>query len=186
VSDFILDAVFKIVMTAFIPKDQKAFELAVSKLETAFDQMKWVPNRNRKNVTDEKSCLSMAFGTIFRPGEGCKDGVNNTRFPDVYKLLCEMRDALGFECKSFTVNKNLKCKLHRDRDNNGDSVIFSLGKFTGGELFVDGHKYDIFHKPIKFNGSKLLHETADFKGTRYSIVLYSISDYRSPKHLRKT
>ena len=54
-----------------------------------------------------------------------------------------------------------------------------LGDYTGGELIVydeDGKnpvKKDIRNKFYTFNGSKYPHETAPFKGERYTLVFYS-------------
>lgn len=52
-------------------------------------------------------------------------------------------------------------------------MIVGLGDYSGGELFVEGEKYDIRYKPIEFDGCKLRHWTARFRGERFSLVWFT-------------
>ena len=84
-----------------------------------------------------------------------------------------------FKFSSIQFNKNHRSSKHTDSKNTGISYIIGLGDYTGGELIVydkDGKnpvKKDIRNKFYKFDGSKFPHETAPFKGERYSLVFYS-------------
>ena len=76
--------------------------------------------------------------------------------------------------EQLTLNKNLCCSRHTDR-NEGTSLIAFFGDFTGGGLFVeepDGVKHlqgkGIWHE---YNG-RHPHWTEPFEGERFSIVAY--------------
>ena len=77
-------------------------------------------------------------------------------------------------CNTVTINKNVVCSPHRDRGNQGKSLILFLGDFTGGELHLEtGETFaakGVFHE---FNGAKHLHWNSPIKsGTKYAIVYY--------------
>ena len=76
--------------------------------------------------------------------------------------------------EQLTLNKNLKCTRHVDR-NEGESLIAFFGDFTGGGLFVEtpeGLKH-FTEKGVwyQYNG-RHPHWTEDFEGDRWSIVAY--------------
>ena len=98
----------------------------------------------------------------------------NKKHPELYEELKRAIKVIDpeFESDSITVNHNLKCKKHKDGRNVGDSIIVGLGDYKGGELQVDDKIYDINRKPLKFNGSKLFHETLDFEGDRWSFIWF--------------
>ena len=152
--------------------DRVLFNRTVDEIEKEFDSMKWI-KYTRKNVSAAK-CYSMTFGEVFRPYHGRSPSACNEKFPKVYRLLQELSRSLNFRHSTYTVNKNLECLPHRDKNNVGDSIILSLGKFTGGKLNVEGKLYDIYRNPLRFNGALNTHSTEKFEGTRYSIVLYNI------------
>jgi hypothetical protein len=52
-------------------------------------------------------------------------------------------------------------------------MIVGLGDYTGGELFVEGEKFDISHTPLEFDGFRLRHWTAPFDGERFSLVWFT-------------
>jgi hypothetical protein len=150
--------------------------MLAERLTDWFDRMYWKTSYTRTNVTGEKGkgCLSMHFGKVFRPFHGITDSSNNEQYMRVYQLLGQVSACLGFPCTTFTINKNLECKPHLDKQNRGDSLIFACGEFTGGEFIVDGQCRDIRLKPLAFNGATSVHGTKPFVGTRYSVVLYNI------------
>ena len=92
----------------------------------------------------------------------------------MYQKLKELIEIIDpdFEYTTITLNKNVLCKPHYDANNLSPSIIISLGDFSGGELNVEGKKYDIKMQPLKFNGSKLKHWTEPFQGDRYSFIYY--------------
>ena len=92
-------------------------------------------------------------------------------------------DSIYQECKKLfpdypfqgvQINRNVLCPPHKDTYNRGNSVIFSLGDFSGGRLYVDGEPYDIFENPFEFNGAEQEHFTEPFVGDRYSVVLFNL------------
>jgi hypothetical protein len=141
-------------------------------LETEFNNMKWI--KNKRNNVSEVPCFSMTFGEVMRPYHGRSQSAANKKFPKVYFLLQQLSIMYKLEHSSYTINKNLECLPHRDKNNVGDSVIVSLGKFKGGRLIVEGKYFDICRKPFKFNGAKQTHRTEPFEGNRYTIVFYNI------------
>jgi hypothetical protein len=73
------------------------------------------------------------------------------------------------------INKNFKCPPHKDKNNNGDSMIIGLGNYENGELVVENEPIDIKYEPYIFNGSKKEHYVNDWiNGDRYSVVLFKL------------
>jgi hypothetical protein len=96
-----------------------------------------------------------------------------------------------FSFTSIQVNDSYKCMPHKDKHNQGDSYIVGFGPYTGGELVlhqdikdyaalapgvaVNSKKdYNIRHRPLLFDGSKIEHETRDFEGRRWTIVFHTL------------
>lgn len=128
----------------------------------------------RSNVSDEK-CYSMVMGLCRRPfHEGLHFCKLNDIYPDLYDLLCRYihRKQPEFPFTTITLNKNLLCKPHQDKNNKGLSAIIALGNFTGGYLGIEDRIYDIHNKLLLFDGHQT-HYTIPFFGNRYSIVWYS-------------
>ena len=102
------------------------------------------------------------------------------KYEEIYKEAKKLMNEKDPKFTSIQFNKNNKAKKHKDGKNVGISYIIGLGDYTGGELIVydaDGKKskaHDIKNKFFKFNGSIHPHETAPFKGERYTLVFYSI------------
>lgn len=78
------------------------------------------------------------------------------------------------------ININTMCKPHLDR-NAGESLIIGFGDYKRGQtnLFSmqkDGSmkktQYDISKNSLTFDGSKIIHSSADFSGDRYSLVFF--------------
>ena len=122
-------------------------------------------------------------------GKGSRSGYRKmlsmkTREPKYKKLFNETKKLMRlkdpkFKFTSIQYNKNNRAARHRDAKNVGVSYIVGLGDYTGGELIIFDEneqnpvKHDIKDKFYSFNGSKYPHETAPYKGERYTIVFYS-------------
>jgi len=140
-----------------------------------------IDKNGKKNVNRTTAyanqCESIVLGwtkQFFRKNQQLKLSKNCQKYPELYE---ELKNAIkiiapDFISDSITINHNLKCKRHIDGRNVGDSIIVGLGNYEGGELKVEDKIYDINQKPLKFNGSKLYHETLDFKGDRWSIIWF--------------
>jgi len=163
----------------------------LGKIEYEFNNMKWKRNYHRKNAS-EGPCDSMSFGLVNRFEHGSHGkfdflpSVNNEQWPKVYDLLQQLASIIQFEkrtgvpCSTFCTNRNFQCKLHRDRVNQGESIIVGLGDYEGGELQVlPFGAFDIRYRFLQFDGSKYEHGTLPFQGQRYSIVFYSSAPCKS-------
>lgn len=131
-------------------------------------------------------CESIKFGTTNKRFTKKENGrhcfsVWNERYPALYNSLLNLAlyvipDDFDCDLLNITLNKNLKCIPHNDK-NNGDSIIIGIGDYTGGRLILhhDTHDeyIDIKNKPYRFNGKNIKHSTEDFDGNRYSIIYYS-------------
>ncbi len=107
-----------------------------------------------------------------------------TREPKYKKLFRESKKLMRlkdpkFKFTSIQYNKNHRAARHRDAKNTGVSYIVGLGDYKGGELIIFDEdeknpvEHDIKGKFNTFDGSKYPHETAPFKGERYTLVFYS-------------
>jgi hypothetical protein len=107
-----------------------------------------------------------------------------TREPKYKRLFTETKKLMrlkdpSFKFTSIQYNKNNRAARHRDAKNVGVSYIVGLGDYTGGELIIFDEneknpvKHDIKDKFYSFNGSVYPHETAPYKGERYTLVFYS-------------
>jgi hypothetical protein len=98
--------------------------------------------------------------------------------PDLKKLLFDIGnkyDPLDFT--SVQVNQNYEAKPHIDKNNIGLSMIFAVGDFKGGHLYINNTKYDIGHAPLIFNGAKNLHYVSKItSGDRFSFVYFRTGD----------
>lgn len=97
----------------------------------------------------------------------------------LYNLLCEYGKTItDIPFKSICINKNTIAEPHLDRNNKGVSCIVGLGDYSGGELVIKGNadcdiqKVNIHKNPIHFDGSKILHYSLPFEGTRYSLIFF--------------
>lgn len=74
------------------------------------------------------------------------------------------------------INRHAQFKPHRDSGaGNGQtiSLIVALGRFTGGELGVEGEVHSIRYAPLEFDGWSQRHWTMPFAGERYSLVWFT-------------
>jgi hypothetical protein len=82
-----------------------------------------------------------------------------------------------FTFTSIQVNDSYMCEAHFDKHNAGNSYIVAFGQYTGGELVLKENPdkaYDIRHRPLLFDGSKIEHYTKEFVGRRWSIVFHTL------------
>eukprot|EP00977_Amphora_coffeiformis_P002157 scaffold425_cov175-Amphora_coffeaeformis.AAC.16 len=122
--------------------------------------------------------------------------LGNARFPGLVKAVFELEKVLGAQTK-LCVRENMQeshdadtrppsshCAVNCDAQftphvdsgrGKGQqlSMIVGLGSYSGGELFVEGRSYDIRYKALEFDGWKLRHWTAPFRGQRFSLVWFT-------------
>jgi len=78
---------------------------------------------------------------------------------------------------SVQVNDSYLCAAHKDKHNSGNSYIVGFGPYTGGELVLKNPtdtEYNIRHRPVLFDGSKIEHFTKQFTGRRFTIVFFTL------------
>jgi hypothetical protein len=93
--------------------------------------------------------------------------------PELYELLCEYGKTITeLPFKSICINENTVAEPHIDRNNSGVSCIVGLGDYTGGELVYGETTVNIHRNPIEFDGSKIIHYSLPFEGTRYSLIFF--------------
>ena len=165
-----------------------------SKLLKELDDLGDFPQQQRDNIKRGANDIPRGFvlgminvrGNIAKkyklPPQQLSRYDSKPKYKDIKKTsfdLMKKRDP-KFKFSSIQFNKNNRTAKHKDANNVGVSYILGLGDYTGGELIVydengkNPKKIDIKNKFYKFDGSKFPHETAPFKGKRYSLVFYDI------------
>ena len=140
-------------------------------------------NKYRKGVGDGRSqCYGMVRKRSMAPDlSRC-----SWEDPQLHYLL--MKFALtnlppDFTFTSVQVNDSYKCLRHKDKHNLGDSYIVGFGPYTGGELVLHQggslgasgkQEYNIRHRPLLFDGSKIEHETKEYEGRRWTMVFHTL------------
>lgn len=133
----------------------------------------------RKNFPEHKSSI---FGVVKCFGKGTKGGkthmisLHSKKYPEVYAELKRIGDKIvPFEYSSILVNNNTVCGKHYDSNNVGNSLIVSIGEYTGCNLVIEGIEYNAHYQPLIFNGAEKEHwNTNNLIGNKYSIVYYYI------------
>ena len=171
-------------------------------LETYLDQIEFYAGTERrtgqfKDVKIKKGNGSMLYGLTWKgylkkdklTGENIfrkKDettGLYLTKCRELYPELNDVFKEFGnkhFPEFSFTqvqLNKNYQCSRHKDGSNIGESILLTLGDYSGGNTIVEcGNDYmelNSHYSLVKFNGSKYFHYTLPFTGTRYALVFFN-------------
>lgn len=117
------------------------------------------------------------------PRKNCPDprfglSAYSKRYPEVYQELLRIgKEYCQIPFNSIHVNHNVTCPKHKDAKNVGDSVLLSFGEYTGGNIIIEGVKYNAFCQPIQFNGALLEHwNSEDLVGNKYSLVFFTSTD----------
>lgn len=157
------------------------FRVADDILPGAFNSV--IQELKRKNIPvnlyRKKSGVgrSQCFG-IVRQRNGTYTGSRmNFERPELYQALISLGHKIlppDFSYTSIQLNANYQTSAHYDKGNCGESAIIGFGDYTGGELVIEGNTIDIKHRLVFFDGSKYLHETKGFEGTRYSVVFFNV------------
>lgn len=96
------------------------------------------------------------------------------KYPLISDELNKIGKLLDFSYNSIHVNNNVICPPHYDKNNNGPSLLISIGDYAGCNIVIEDIIYDAKYTPIIFNGSKLKHwNTDDLRGNKYSLVFYT-------------
>src|SRR5690348_7224003 len=125
-----------------------SYNSLLDEIEQELNTIRWPKRAVRRNVS-YMPCDSITFGEVMRPYYGRVPSSCNAKFPKLFELLQKLSKMLNFSHSSYAVNKNVECLPHTDPNNLGDSLILALGNFTGGNLFVEGQKFNILRVPLK-------------------------------------
>ena len=145
-----------------------------NKLLETLELAKFPNNTHRRVASNYGPCRTITFGLTGLPGRSWESS-SGKKFPDLYLQLKNLASKIdpNFKYTSITVNKNFRSFPHYDFCNKGMSMIIAIGNFTGGRLIVEDVLVDIHNKVHYFDGSKQLHHTEDFQGTRYSMIFFT-------------
>ena len=118
---------------------------------------------------------SQSMGILPRRNYGVGESRNNDSWPDI---LWEARQLAKIICPDLNYT-TIMCNIdytalpHRDKNNDGESVVVGFNDYEGGELVADGVPYNIRHRPFRFRASETLHSVMPItSGTRFSVVFF--------------
>jgi len=126
---------------------------------------------------------NLGFG--FKREQGFGILSDTIKYQELYNLLVEFGKKIipsHMTFNAITINRNMKCKKHKDTKNVGASVFFTIGNYTGGGLYVEKKLYNHCNENIIiFNGAEKEHYTEEFEGERYSFIYYNVSPEKCPE-----
>ena len=162
-------------------EEDKLYELpALSKTDPDVKALTQYMMENELPIN--KSRVNSGIGrsqTVGKVRQKFKSTFNDSAFtkanPDLKTLLFNIGkkyNPLGFT--SVQVNQNYECLPHIDKNNHGLSMIFAVGDYDGGLLYINDKPHNIAYKPLIFNGAKNLHYVSKItKGNRFSFVYFT-------------
>ena len=109
----------------------------------------------------------------------------NDKYPRILeearKLIKILKPDLNYT--TIMLNLNYEANLHKDINNDGESLVVAISEYEGGELVVEGTSYNIKYRPVVFHASKLSHLVKPItSGERYSIIFFR---QKMPKNFRQ-
>lgn len=132
-------------------------------------------NRAKLNVGGKRPS-SMPCGMVKDLRGLYKECVLDRDNPHIYPMIMDIVNTYvpDFDFNAGYINKNTQMIPHKDKNNCDTSLIFGLGDYTDGRLYVEGTPHDIRYKILEFDGKREEHWTEFFTGDRYSVVIYKI------------
>tara|TARA_R110002020_G_scaffold301679_1_gene517095 strand:+ start:47 stop:544 length:498 start_codon:yes stop_codon:yes gene_type:complete len=156
--------------------DEKGVE-TMKRIKDMLDNVKFQTSGNRKVLThDFARPTSMPIGMKKELNGTYALPVFDKENPEIYPVIRDFVNtyAPDFDFNAGYVNRNVQMIPHKDKNNCDTSLIFAMGDFTDGRLYVEGTPFDIKYKLIEFDGKREEHWTEFFTGDRYSVVIYKI------------
>jgi FkbM family methyltransferase len=154
------------------------FNRLMDQLEDHIKNIKFYKNHNPRSLKYKEATGNefLHFGKYIElmHGHGESICLGSRHYPEVEQLLKNIAESYfpEFNFNHIQINKNVKTPRHIDGRNQGESYIFTLGDFEGGNLCTDDGDIDIYRTPVKFNGKEIYHWTGDFTGDRYCVIYY--------------
>ncbi len=149
-------------------------------IPTVFTNIGVIPRRHHSNRTgtfNQRNARQTSFGLTTYMGKK-QDSVNTKKHPHILPLFKTFIDLHipDFTFSTVYVNKNTISKQHLDKKNSGESLLIGFGDYIEGStvLHINGEesKFNIQESSIIFDGSKIIHSSEPFEGTRYSLVFF--------------
>jgi len=136
---------------------------------------------------------SALLGYVYKRNEPRSKGKQLSAFsikhPELYACLIRISEKYFPEHKwsSIQLNHNVTCTPHKDKHNNGKSIIFAVGDYTGSKLIIEmasGRQppdeevcvvtHNIHNTIVSFEGSQHIHWNSPLlSGNKYSFVFYA-------------
>lgn len=128
-----------------------------------------------------RACLLGYTYPRFKPrSNGLQLSSFSKKHPELYECLLNISKKYFPEhnWKTIQLNHNVVCTPHIDKYNNGKSIIFSVGDYTGCNLMIETtegiEELDTRNKIISFEGARYKHwNTPLISGTKFSFVFYA-------------
>jgi len=160
----------------FYDIDEKGVQ-QMKMIEDMLRDVKFHTSGNRKVLTTNYSRpASMPIGMKKELNGTYAEPLFDKENPHIYPVIRDFinKYAPDFDFNAGYINKNVQMIPHKDKNNVDTSVIFGVGDYTGGDLVVEGEKYDIKYKLLEFDGKRMEHWVDFFTGDRFSIIIYKI------------
>jgi len=140
-------------------------------------QAKIWPMTKRTAVKGRGACLGLSYGMARRPYI-TPWTMHGKEIVDLLRLhIPGLPCAADFRWTSIQVNHNSVAQEHADENNEGPSLILSVGEYSGGRLVYKGVPIDIRNAYYLFDGTQL-HASEEYDGERFSIVLFTHSSFQ--------
>jgi hypothetical protein len=180
-----MDAVTSTKLSSSDKNNLKIIYDALEKINipTVFTNVGVIPRRHHSNRTgtfNQRNARQTSFGLTTYMGKR-QDSVNTKKYPHILPLFKNFIDLHipNFTFSTVYVNKNTVAKQHLDKKNSGESLLVGFYDYIGGETVLhnigetgDKVKFNIQESSIIFDGSKIVHSSEPFTGTRYSLVFF--------------
>lgn len=150
-------------------------------LYNALEEVKFSKKQGTSNRRGFPPHEAMTFGLVKgRYTHKVGLSAHSKKYPEVFQLIKDVGNSLGFSFSSIHVNHNVIAPPHRDSKNTGESLLVSFGDYTGCNIMVESHEYNTNLKPVVFDGSKLEHWNTPLEsGNKYSLVFYHHGETRT-------
>jgi len=154
-------------------------EIPAEAFKEIIEELRRKPLEKNKYRIEAGQGRSQAFGLVNKRCLPVDYSRQCWKRPYLYKLLLDFAEKyVGIPYTSITVNQNYLSTKHRDKNNQGDSLLVAFGNYSGGGLKIwEGSRegiHDIKNKPIVDDFSKIFHSVEPFEGERYSLVFYTL------------
>ena len=155
----------------------------------------------RQSVSRGQKVETRAFGAVVHQVTKdvyiCKEKEEKSKqYENVIRILCRFMQQKNpsFKFSTIQINKNYAAAPHRDGNNRGPSALIALGDFEGGgELEVEVEveavaswrtrltveRLSAKNRLVYFDGNNKHWVSSWKKGTRYSVVFFTIGNYRT-------